>query len=104
MLSDQVLDVARYPKITFESRQILVSSSSGDAVALRVNGALTLHGTTRPVAASVRVRFTSSGLTAEGRLSLRQSEFGMRPVSAAAGTVRVKDDVEVAFTITATRS
>jgi hypothetical protein len=34
---------------------------------------------------------------------VQQSQFGIRPVTAGAGTVRVKDEVEVVLSVTARR-
>ena len=42
-------------------------------------------------------------LTVEGKLEVRDSDFGIRPVTAAGGTVRVKDEVTILFAITADR-
>jgi hypothetical protein len=43
-------------------------------------------------------------MTARGGFVLRQTEFGMQPVTAAGGTVRVKDEVQVQFVLKARRS
>ena len=42
-------------------------------------------------------------LTAQGKVEIRQTDFGMRPVTAAGGSVKVKDEVTVTFAITASR-
>src|SRR5262245_6655540 len=55
MLSEKVLDVGRFPKITFESKEVVVQSSQAGRLDLRVAGALTLHGQTRLVTAPVAV-------------------------------------------------
>jgi polyisoprenoid-binding protein YceI len=98
MLSDRVLDVEKYPKITFRSGKISVTQKA-DRLTLRVDGELTLHGVTRPLSVPVDATLTSSGLTATGRVMVRQTDFGIHPVSAGAGTVKVKDEVEVVFSI-----
>jgi polyisoprenoid-binding protein YceI len=102
MLSDRVLDVEKYPKITFRSGKISVTQRS-ERLTLRVDGELTLHGITRPLTVPVDATLTSSGLTATGRVTVRQTDFGIRPVTAGAGTVRVKDEVEIVFSIVARR-
>jgi polyisoprenoid-binding protein YceI len=105
MLSDRVLDVRRYPTIVFESRSISRSSSSGPVVTLRIEGDLTLHGVVRRVnLQGVQLRLTADRLTAEGKAEIRQSEFGMPPVTAGGGTVRVKDEVTIVFAIVAVRA
>lgn len=103
MLSDRVLDVQRHPKITFVSRSISVVEGSTNRMMLRVSGQLTLRGVARPVTVPVEVQLSGDRLTATGKATVRQTLFGMRPVSAGAGTVKVKDAVEVIFTVVARR-
>jgi polyisoprenoid-binding protein YceI len=101
MLSERVLDVARYPTIAFESDRVSIQQRSATNLALRVDGRLTLHGVTKPVSAPVAVRLDGNRMTATAEVAVRQSEFGIQPVTAAGGTVRVKDEVDVKFTIVA---
>jgi polyisoprenoid-binding protein YceI len=101
MLSERVLDVARYPTIAFESDRISVQQRSTGSMTLRVDGRLTLHGVTKPVSVPVALRLDRNRMTATAEATVRQSEFGIKPVTAAGGTVRVKDEVEVRFTIVA---
>jgi polyisoprenoid-binding protein YceI len=60
-----------------------------------VEGKLTLHGETRPV--SVEVRESEGRYMGTARL--KQSDFGIKPVKVAGGTVRVKDEVKIEFAI-----
>jgi polyisoprenoid-binding protein YceI len=94
MLSDQVLDVQRHPTITFQSRQVSVVKQSANQMTL---------GITRPLNVPVTVQLAADGLRANGRATVQQSQFGIRPVRAGAGTVRVKDEVEVVLSVTAKR-
>ena len=92
MLSAQVLDTQQFPEIVFESTSVH-SSGSG---AYTVSGSLTLHGQTHPV--QVNVKRAGAGKY-EGSARLRQTDFGIQPYSAAGGTVKVKDEIEIVFTI-----
>jgi polyisoprenoid-binding protein YceI len=65
--------------------------------------ALTLRGKTRSVTVPVEVRLSADRLTANGRATVRQTDFGIRPVTALAGTVKVKDEVDIVFNIVARR-
>jgi polyisoprenoid-binding protein YceI len=103
MLSDQVLDVQRHPTITFQSRRVSVLKQSANQMTLGITGDLTLHGVTRPLEVPVTVQLAPDGLRANGRTAVQQSQFGIRPVSAGAGTVRVKDEIEVVLSVTARR-
>ena len=101
MLSDRVLDAQRYPTIAFTSRRIVIVKQAVDRLVLRVEGDLTLHGVTRPITVPVEVRLAADQLTATANATVRQTDFGIRPVSAGAGTVKVKDELEIAFRIVA---
>ncbi len=91
MLSDEVLNVEKYPDIAFQSSEI--KSAGADYT---VRGNLTLHGQTHPV--EVKVRTTSAGKY-EGSAVVKQTNFGMTPISIGGGAVKVKDEVDILFTI-----
>jgi polyisoprenoid-binding protein YceI len=101
MLSEGVLDVQRHPKITFVSDSISVAQQSPNRVQLRINGRLTLRGVTHPITVPTQVELTANRLTATGKATVKQTDFGIRPVNAGGGTVKVKDEVELVFTIVA---
>lgn len=103
VMENEVLEIQRHPTITFQSDRVSLVERAGDRLTLRVAGQLGLHGVTRPVTVPVTVRLAADSLTAEGRVGVRQTAFGITPVSAGAGTVRVKDEVEVVFSVTARR-
>jgi polyisoprenoid-binding protein YceI len=87
----EVLDTARFPEIEFVSHKVEASGED----AYRVTGDLTLHGVTRPVVVNVKKQ---NGRYV-GTATVKQTEFGIKPVTAGGGTVKVKDPVEVEFQI-----
>ena len=99
MLSEQVLDVKRYPAITFESTSV---TAKGSAVALdlSVTGKLTIRGKTQAVTAPVAVKLAADRLTATGKFVVKQTDFGITPISVG-GVVKVKNELNIAFTIVA---
>jgi polyisoprenoid-binding protein YceI len=101
MESERVLDAARFPRIAFASDRVHVLGRDGGHVRLQVAGQLTLHGVTRPEAADVTVDVTPDGVRATGTLTIKQTDFGIKPVTAGGGTVRVKDQLEIEFTLVA---
>ena len=103
MLSEQVLDVANYPTIVFRSQHIDVEGETGGRTHLRVTGDITLRGVTRRTEVPVDVTLGSDRLTGSGTLMIKQTAFGITPVSAGLGTVKVRDEVSVSFTFTAIR-
>ena len=91
MLGPEVLDAERYAEITFRA----TTAESAGPNAWHVSGELTLHGQTRPVTVEVR----EDGGRYVGSAALRQTEFGIKPVKVAGGTVKVKDELQIEFQI-----
>lgn len=102
MLGEQVLDVQRFPTISFRSRRVSAAFSGAHAAILTIDGDLTLHGETRPITVRTSATVDASGrVTATGTFTLKQSDFGMVPVAAAGGTIRVKNEINIRFVLTA---
>lgn len=91
MEGPQVLDSGRFPEISFVSTSISVV----DEQRWVVDGNLTLHGETKPV--RVDVSFKNGHYT--GSATIKQGDFAIKPISVAGGTVKVKDQVRIAFDI-----
>ncbi len=94
MLSPEVFDAARYPEIRLKVASV-DPAGNGE---LRLRGSLEMHGQTRDVAVPVRyARGKENGFTFDGAFTVKQTDFGMTPVSIAGGTVKVKDEVKIQF-------
>jgi polyisoprenoid-binding protein YceI len=100
MESAQVLDVARYPAITFASTAIAVQRRTATGVDATVTGDLTLHGQTRPISVPVTAQVGNDSVTVDGRMTVKQTDYGIKPVTVA-GVVSVKDTLTIRFTILA---
>jgi polyisoprenoid-binding protein YceI len=100
MVGPDVLDVARFPEITFRSTSIAAGRNRDETGTLTVTGDLTLHGSTKSVSAPVRIRIDGASLTASGTLTVKQTDFGIKPVSVG-GVVNVKDALTIRFSVTA---
>jgi hypothetical protein len=53
------------------------------------------------VSIPARLVFNADNMRARGEFSLRQTSYGIKPVSIAAGTIKVKDEVKFSFDIVA---
>jgi polyisoprenoid-binding protein YceI len=102
-MRNDVLDVNSYPEITFASTNVSATRIEEGKYQTRITGDLTLHGTTRPLTINAIVTFYETRLEAEGQFALRQTEYGIRPVSVAGGTIKVKDELKFSFNIVANR-
>jgi polyisoprenoid-binding protein YceI len=102
MMGETVLDVAHHPRITFESTGVTLKARRGALLDLVVTGQLTIRNVSQPVTAPVSVDLSERAVTATGRFSIKQSAFGIRPVSVG-GVVAVKDALEIDFSVSAKR-
>jgi len=90
-MEDLTLETKRFPQITFRSSTV---TKAGDGQ-WKVEGALSLHGVTKPV--SLAVKRTGDAYTA--RTVLKQTDFAIKPVSVGGGLIKVKNEVEIDFKI-----
>jgi polyisoprenoid-binding protein YceI len=90
-LQTEVLDVHRFPEIHFQSTEVEPSGTDH----WTIHGNLDLHGQTHPISFEVALK---NGLY-EGTAVLKQSGFGITPVTIAGGAVKVKDEIKVTFSI-----
>lgn len=91
MQSSEVLDVGHFSAIRFQSTSV---DSRGPDHWI-VHGNLALHGKDRPIAVEV----TLKGEHYLGSVTLKQTDFGITPVSVAGGTVKVRDEVKIEFEV-----
>ncbi len=95
MQSERVLGVKRYPKIVFKSVKVEPLGSKG----LRITGNLTVRDQTHPVIVEARLEQTGPQFRAIGQSQFKQTMFGIRPVTAGLGSVRVRDRVNLSFQV-----
>ena len=100
-MNQEVLETARYPEILYESTQASASKAGDGQFFVSLLGALTLHGVTNTQAISTQVSLTGDMLRAHGEFNVLQSAYGIKPVSVAGGTLKVKDELKCAFDIVA---
>jgi polyisoprenoid-binding protein YceI len=91
MLGPKVLDAQKYPEIRFKSSRIERTSPEH----YRVTGTLELHGATKELSFEV----TGPPEHYHGATKLKQSDFGIQPISLFGGSVKVKDELALEFDI-----
>ena len=100
---EDVLETARYPQITFESTGVVADKVFEGMYRVKVSGHLTLRQVTRDQTLEGQLSISDQILRMQGETRLRQSEYGVKKVSVAGGTLRVKDEVKLSFDIVAKR-
>src|SRR6185295_4642207 len=92
IMKDEVLETSRFPEIQFRSKSVTAARIYEGFYRVKISGELTLHGVTREHLIDSQVRLMEDGLRAEGESTLRQSDYGIKRVSVAGGTLKVKDE------------
>jgi polyisoprenoid-binding protein YceI len=93
MLGEKVLDVSRFPKINVRSKSIKQRKTSELDVAIE----LKIHGISRTVTVPVVFYSIADSISIKGKFSLLQSDYGIKPLSAAFGSIVVKDRIDIHF-------
>ena len=94
-MQEMTLDSRKYPEITFRSSRVEQKAER----LWKVEGLLTLHGVTKSIAVTVQ----QTGETYAGRASIKQTDFGIKPITVGGGLVKVKNEVELEFQIRSAR-
>lgn len=92
----RVLEAGRYPVVRLRAQPLAGASGT-----LRL--AITLHGVTRSIDVPTALEVTPETLAATGSFRLRQTEFGITPMSLLGGALVVRDEMELSFRIHASR-
>ncbi len=100
-MHEQVIESDSYPEIVYECSRLTASKTGEGQYWVALNGDLTLHGVTRTQPVSARVALNGDKLRATGDFSVRLSDYEIQPVSAAGGTIKLKDELKLSFDITA---
>jgi polyisoprenoid-binding protein YceI len=104
MEGEKVLDVGKFPEITFTSSSVSAAKKTSDGWELTLDGKLNLHGVAKPVSFLLHIRADASELHGQGELSVLQTDYGITPVKVGGGTVKVKDKLKITFDIVATKN
>jgi polyisoprenoid-binding protein YceI len=108
LLSDQWMDVAKHPEITFETDAVKNVKTSGDVTTAEVTGRMTIKGITKSITAPVKITYLKDKLKAripgkEGDLlvlranfSIHRRDFGLHP-----GQMedKVSDEIELSLSV-----
>lgn len=103
LMREEVLETSRYPEIIFASTSIRGSKIGEGQYRVKIVGNLTLHGVTRPCSIDAQIWVTPESLRAHGEFPLRQTDYRIKLVSAAGGTIKVKDELKFSFDIVANK-
>jgi len=89
-MEEMTLETKSYPEIRFQSMH---AEKTGEE--WKVDGTLALHGVSKPI----RLVVKRDGEAYTGRVVLKQTDFGIKPISVGGGTIKVKNEIEIEFQI-----
>jgi len=98
-MRNDVLEVARHPEIQFQSTAISTTKTGDHAYRLQITGSLSLHGVTKSHGFEAQARLRDGEIRLTGSFTLRQSDYKIKPVTALAGALKVKDELQLSFEI-----
>jgi len=91
MLGPTVLDAAKFSEIRFKSSRIEQTTPQH----YRVMGMLDLHGASKEIVLEV----TGGPEHYHGATKLKQTDFGIKPISMGGGSIKVKDELQLEFDV-----
>jgi polyisoprenoid-binding protein YceI len=92
-MEEMTLETVKFPEIKFRSSRV-EKLADGQ---WKVDGDLSVHGVTKTV--SLTVKLTDGAYTTH--TVLKQTDFGIKPISIGGGMIKVKNEVEIDFRILA---
>lgn len=101
LMNESVLDVEHFPTVEYKSKAITVEKQANDLLRANAAGELSFHGVMQPLSLDARIMNLGPILRISGQFSLRQSDYGIKPVSFAGGTLRLKDELKFNFDLVA---
>src|SRR5579863_535516 len=90
-MEEMTLETKKFPEITFRSSHVQKLANGQ----WKVDGDLSLHGVTKAVSLTVK----QAGEPYTTHTVLKQTDFGIKPLSIGGGMIKVKNEVEIDFQI-----
>ncbi len=90
-MEEMTLETKKFPEITFRSSRVQKLADGQ----WKVDGDLSLHGVSKAVSLTVK----QAGESYTTHTVLKQTDFGITPISIGGGMIKVKDEVQLDFQI-----
>jgi polyisoprenoid-binding protein YceI len=101
MMNEEILEVAKYPEIVYEAAAVSVTRLESALYSATLSGNLSFHGVKLNQPVNARIAEFGEMLRASGEFTLRQSDYGVKPISVAGGALKVKDELKFSFEMVA---
>lgn len=101
IMNEEVLATSKHPEVSYKSGDITTMKISEGVYKAEIRGKLTLNGVTRRQNVTAQVSVGPYNLRANGNFEMRQSEFDIRRVNVAGGSLTLRDELKFAFFVVA---
>src|SRR5262245_50035273 len=97
----EALETSKYPEIVFKGQAVSVRQVGEGQYEATLKGELSLHGVTHQISFPVKVRREQRSLRASGEFTILHSDYNPKRLSAAGGTVKATDEIQLSFDLQA---
>lgn len=101
VMSEEVLEVKKYPEFVFESSTVTTEKEKQDLYTINLTGKLTLHGVANNHSFTATVAMGADSFRAYGEFTILQTDYGIKIASVAKGTLKLQDELKCSFYIVA---
>ncbi|APW62962.1 YceI family protein [Paludisphaera borealis] len=100
-MRDDVLETRAHPEIRYRAERLADERIAPGRYRIRIGGPLSLHGVTHPHQIDAELTVFNDALQLRGGCALRLSDYQIKPVSALAGAIKLKDELQLTFDLNA---
>jgi polyisoprenoid-binding protein YceI len=93
----EVLETAANPMIVYRANVTSSDRLAAGRYQVHLEGTLTLHGTSNPLAADAELLLFDDGIRLRGECWLRLTDFRIKPVTALGGAIQLKNELKVTY-------
>ena len=97
VMNNEVLEIGKFPEVVFDGRWSVSDNPGKDVYAVKVDGALRLHGVTNPHTFDARVTLGPENFRAHGEFMVFQGDYGINIASIAGSTLKLRDELKFSF-------
>lgn len=97
----EILEISVYREFTIQGKALSAQQIDQGRYRTSLAAELTVHGTSSQLQFEAELIIFADGLRLVGHTTMRMSEHGIKPVSAVAGAIKVKDELQITFELAA---
>lgn len=101
LMNEEVLATSKHPEVSYQSSDIKAMRVSEGVYKAEIRGRLTLNGVTRRQDVMAQVAIGPYSMRANGNFEIRQSEYEIRKINVAGGSLTLRDELRFAFFVVA---